>query len=339
MGFFKKAPEFDLGELSIENMFITDFMPSASGTNVKVYLLGLMFSKEENVKYHYDNRTLANMLTLPLQDIHEAWVYWAKTGLIVKHPHNEGQDYDIEFLSLRSLYIQNNFTNKTLATTQTKREQVNQNAFRIENENFVKLTKSVEKVVGHPLSYAEYRDIGDFFENYSKDHDLILKAFEHCYQERNIRNFKVVKTTLLSWIDQGLTTKTDVESHLLQSNERSQIYKDVLKLLGISYRLPNQGEKDLIDKWIDAYMILPNDLYDMIKDLSKKTLNISFNYIDKAVSTMLQQGVKTFSEYQNKQQKEKNESKPQSKRRNYTIEKEKTYSEEELEHILLNKNK
>jgi DnaD/phage-associated family protein len=280
------------------------------------------------------------MLSLPLQDIHEAWQYWVKTGLVVKHPHNEGQDYDIEFLSLRSLYIQNNFNNKNQANSNVKNlKSSNQNAFRIENENFVKLTKSVEKIIGHPLSYAEYRDIGDYFENYSKDHDFIVKAFEHCFIERNIRNFKIVKTTLLSWIDQGFTTKDQVEVHLSQSNERSQIYRDVLKLLGISYRLPNQGEKDLIDKWIDSYAILPGDMYDIIKDLSKKTLNISFNYIDKAISTLAGQGVKTFSEYQVKNQKDKADFKPQSKRRNYTIEKEKTYSEEELENILLNKNK
>ena len=337
MGFFKKAPEFDLGELNIENMFITDFMPSASGTYVKVYLLGLMFSKEENIKYHYDNRTLASMLSLPLQDIHEAWAYWAKTGLIIKHTHEDGQDYDIEFLSLRALYIQNNFTHKSQRFETTKKPASKErNALKTENENFVRLTKAVEKIVGHPLTYAEYRDIGDYYENYSKDADLIIKAFEHCYNERGIRNFKYVKSTILGWVNQGLSTREQVNDHLEQSNERNAIYKEMLKLLGVAYRLINQGERDLVDKWLDTYGISPEDLYEIVKDLSKRTLNISFNYIDKTLTSLHSQGIKTFDDYRSSGQKDKA---PQNKRKNYTVEKEKTYSEEELEHILLNKNK
>lgn len=337
MGFFKKAPEFDLGELNIENMFITDFMPSASGTYVKVYLLGLMFSKEENIKYHYDNRTLASMLSLPLQDIHEAWTYWAKTGLIIKHLHEDGQDYDVEFLSLRALYIQNNFTHKSQRLETTKKPASKErNTLKTENENFVRLTKAVEKIVGHPLTYAEYRDIGDYYENYSKDADLIIKAFEHCYNERGIRNFKYVKSTILGWVNQGLSTREQVEDHLEQSNERNAIYKEMLKLLGVAYRLINQGERDLVDKWLDTFDFSPGDLYEIVKDLSKKTLNISFNYIDKTLTSLNSQGIKTFDDYRSSGQKEKA---PQNKRKNYTVEKEKTYSEEELEHILLNKNK
>jgi len=348
MGFFKKMPEFDLGELNIENIFITDFMPSASGTYVKVYLLGLLFSKEENTKYHYDNKTLASMLNLPLQDIHESWTYWEKTGLIIKHMHEDISEYDIEFLSLRALYIQNNYSKKSSGNqVAQKRVTQSENPFKMENEKFQKLTKAVEKIVGHPLTFADYREIGDFYENYSKDTDWLLRAFVHCYQERNIRNMKVVKSTITAWLDQGLTTIEAVDSHLLTTTARYQVYKEILKLLGISFRMANQGEKDLIDKWMDQFAFTPEDLYNIIKDLSKKTLTISFNYIDKALTTLNQSNIKTFDAYMTKQSTDKPDqrntsssgSNANSRRKNYTIEKEKVYSDEELESILLNKNK
>ena len=66
MGFYQKSTDFDLGELNIENLFISDFMPDASGTNVKVYLMGLMFAKSER---EMDNRALAATLRIPLQDV------------------------------------------------------------------------------------------------------------------------------------------------------------------------------------------------------------------------------------------------------------------------------
>ena len=299
MGFFKRQPDFDLGELHIENIFITDFMPSASGTYVKVYLLGYLFSKAENTKFHYDNKTLATMLSLPLQDVHEAWKYWEKNGLIVKHTHENGEEYDVEFLSLRALYIENNYTPKSTKTTlKSKNEQFS--VHKLEEDRFQKLKKSVEQIIGHPLTYVESRDIADYYENYSKDPEFILRAFKHCYQERNIRTFKMVKSTLVGWLDQGLSNLDALEKHLESTSARYQIYKEILKLLGNAFRMANQGEKDLIDKWMDVYGFRTEDLYAIITDLSKKTLNISFNYIDKALTTLYENNALTFEAYTSK---------------------------------------
>ena len=342
MSFFKTTPEFDLGELNVENIFITDFMPSASGTYVKVYLLGLMFSKAEHSQYHYDNRTLANMLSIPLQDVFEAWNYWEKCGVIHKHLHENSQDYDVEFLSLRALYIQNNYVQKHLATSTKKAlSKATENPFKLENERFQSLIKSVEQIVGHPLTYSEHREVSDFYEHYSKDANYIMKAFTHCYQDRGIRNFKIVKSTLTNWLDRGLMTVSAVEKHLISYEERNLIYKEILSRLGVSYRLANQGEKELMDKWLDQFLFKPQDLYEIIGELSKKTLTISFNYIDKALTKLNTMSINTFSGYQSTQNKEKVEAKPQerSKRKTYTVEKDKTYSEEELEQLLLNKNR
>lgn len=338
MSFFKRQTDFDLGELHIENIFITDFMPSASGTNVKVYLLGFLFSKAENTQFHYDNRTLATMLSLPLQDVHEAWRFWEKNGLIVKHVHEGSDDYDVEFLSLRALYIENNYNPKSIKTS-SKGKAEPQSIVKLEEDRFQKLKKSVEQLIGHPLTYVESRDIADFYENYSKDPEFILRAFKYCYHERNIRTFKMVKNTISSWLDQGIHTLELLEKHLASTSARSMIYKEVLKLLGNAFRQANQGEKDLIDKWIDVYGFKPDDLYGIITDLSKKTLSISFNYIDKALTALFESQTLTYEAYMSRPAPEKNESKPASKRKNYTIEKENVYSDEELERLLLNKKK
>lgn len=339
MGFFKKLPDFDLGELNIENMFITDFMPSASGTNVKIYLLGLMFSKDENTKYHYDNKTLANMLSLPLQDIHEAWIYWEKVGLIRKHSHEDASEYDVEFLSIRTMYIQNNFTQKNQTPVAQTRKSTTENPFKNENERFKTLTQSIEKIIGHPLTYAEYREISDFYENYSKDVEWLKRAFIYCYQERNMRSLKAVKSILLSWLDQNLTTVHAVEDFLISQSSRFQIYKEILRLLGLSYRMVNQAEKDAIDKWVDLYHIEPDDLYAFVKDFSKKTLTINFSYIDKALTSLQKSGITTYESYTNMQTIEKTQPRTTQKRKTFTIEKEKTYSDEELESLLLNKKR
>ncbi|MDH8678489.1 DnaD domain protein [Fusibacter bizertensis] len=340
MGFYKKTPDFDLGELNIENIFITDFMPSASGTFVKIYLLAQLFSRDENTKFHYDNRTLASMLSLPVQDVHEAWNYWEKLGLVNKHPHEESADYDIEFLSLRGLYIDNNYVHKNNTSSKAKQKPKEpNNTFKSENESFQKLTKEIETIIGHPLTYKDYREIGDYYEHYTRNPQIICKAFSHCYKDRGIRSLKLVKSTLLQWLDQGLNSIEAIDTWLNASEERQSLYKDILKMLGIGFRQPNQAEKDFMDKWLDQYGFEKSQLMQIVLDLSKKTLNINFNFIDKVLTTQFQSGNLTFEAYSSsKATPEKSESKP-NKRKNFTIEKENTYSEEELEQILLGRKK
>jgi len=336
MAFYKKAPEFDLGELNIENIFITDFMPSASGTYVKVYLLGLMFSKEENKDFRYDHRILANMLGMPLQDIHEAWQYWERVGIVTRHFHEKQQEYDVEFHSLRALYIQNNYSSKTPQKTVATHDKVLGN---IQDEAYRRLMKSVESMVGHPLSYSESRELSDVFENYSNDADWVIRAYQHVFVERGIKNFKVVKQTMNQWLELGLTTVDQVNAHLEATSERFTVYREILKLLGIAYRMPNQGEKNVIDQWLDQYGFEPNALYALIPEISKKTLNVSFNYIDKALLSLKNDNIRDLQGFLAKSDAPKTEPKPSHKKKNYTIEKDKTYTEEELEALLLRRNK
>ncbi|MDW7660733.1 MAG: DnaD domain protein [Bacillota bacterium] len=331
MAFIQNATTFDLGELNIENIFISDFMPSASGTYVKVYLLGLMFSRSENDAYRFDNKSLANMLGLPLQDVVESWNYWEKQGIIKKHIHGDALNFDVEFLSLRELYILNNYTSKSEPTDRKSDPKI--------KSHYKTLCEQVEKIVGHPLSYTEYRDIGDFYDHYYTDTAIILRAFEINYKEKNIRSVKAVKGLLNQWLSQNLSTLESIEHHIKSRDERNIIYKEVLRHLGLSFRMANQAEKELIDKWLDQYDFDPDSLYQFIIVFSKKTLNINMNYLDKVFGDLHKQGIKTVENYESTQIKDKPkaQSQSQAKRNRFTIEKERSYSEEELENLLLNK--
>ncbi|MBE0449947.1 MAG: DnaD domain protein [Clostridia bacterium] len=331
MAFIQNATTFDLGELNIENIFISDFMPSASGTYVKVYLLGLMFSRSENDAFRFDNKSLANMLGLPLQDVVEAWNYWEKQGIIKKHIHDDALNFDVEFLSLRELYILNNYTSKSEPTDRKSDPKI--------KSHYKTLCEQVEKIVGHPLSYTEYRDIGDFYDHYYTDTPIILRAFEINYKEKNIRSVKAVKGLLNQWLSQNLSTLESIEHHIKSKDERNMIYKEVLRNLGLSFRMANQAEKELIDKWLDQYEFEPESLYQFIIVFSKKTLNINMNYLDKVFGDLHKQGIKTVDNYESTQanDKPKAQTQSQAKRNRFTIEKERSYSEEELENLLLNK--
>lgn len=341
MGFYRKIPSFDIGELNIENLFITDFLPLASGTYVKVYLMGLLFSKEENTNYRFDNAVLANTLKLPLEDIHEAWSYWEGKKLIKRHYHEDQTAYDVEFLSLRELYILDNFVSKSAAPSQAA--SAKNATFVKENEKFKALCTRIEKIIATPLKHADYRKINDFYTHYYKDADIIVRAFEYNYIERNIRNIKAIDSLLNSWIDQGLNSIEAIDNAILISNERFKVYKEVLRLLGMSFRMANQAEKEAINRWLDDYHFEAKDLYELIKHFSKSTMNMNFNYIETRLKDLHGKGILTFDAFKLTAKPENSDTQKstpaKSRKKQYTIEKERTYSEDELEDLLLRKGK
>jgi len=338
MSFNKKIPNIDLGELNVENIFVTDFLPLASGTNVKVYLTGLMFAQSDSTDYQFDNRMLARTLSLPLQDVLEAWKYWEKQGIIKCYPSPaDPQDIDIEFLSLREVYIQTNFLTKG---QNQKKSQKNykDSSFIKDSELFKDLCKRIEAIIGYPLKHSEYREISDFYEHYYKDTRILIRAFEYNYQTRNIRNFKAIKTLLNQWLDASLSTIEEVEHAIDSQSKRYIVYKEILKMLGMSFRMPNQGEKELIDRWLDDYGILDTDLYAFIAHFSKSTLTINFNYIESRLKRLVDQQITSFEAYKSHVDSTKTHSASSKNKNQHIMEKEKTYTEDELESMLLKKN-
>lgn len=330
MGFYQSETTFDLGEMSVENLFITDFMPSASGTYVKVYLMGLMLSKSSTDGLRMTQKGLASLLNLPIQDVLDAWVYWEKQGIVKLIKTDPGDEPDVAFISVRELYIQSNFTSKMekpISKPNTKRQ-----------TPYKKLYDSVEKVIGQTLSYTLYRDIGDFYDNYYPDATIITKAFEITYKERNIRDIKAVRNLLNKWLELDLKDLTAIETYIKNTNTRYSMYKDVLKTLGIPYRLANEAEMECIDRWLDDYEFSLDTILDLIKAFALKTNSLNFNFLENRFKNLYDQGIKSYSDFTKLEGKDKNKSKPNTHKRNqHIVEKHRSYSEEELEALLLNK--
>ena len=267
----------------------------------------------------------------------EAWRYWESQGLVQCKFQTEGDDaiFDVEFISLRDLYIQNNYAAKHRAR---RSQQEPQNAFQARNAAFKRLMQAVEKIVG-PMSPAERRSLGDFLDYYYTDHNILLRAFEYTYKVQKRRNFKAVEALLKKWVDHNYTTIDAVNAAIEAESARFGVYREVLRLLGV-YTTPNEGQKQLIDKWVDQYGFEPEALYPILVEITKKTTKPNFNYLDKHFETLSNEGIHTYDAFTNRTVAAA-PSKPSSKtarRKQYTIERDRIYSDEELEALLLHKD-
>ena len=96
----EQAKELYLLDTKLENIFINEFMTTAPGDHVKVYLLSLMYA---NAEIEADNSLIAKQLSIEEEDVLKAWNYWEGEGVIrKKHKNTKDKfNYDVEFLSFK----------------------------------------------------------------------------------------------------------------------------------------------------------------------------------------------------------------------------------------------
>ena len=62
-------------------MFINEYMVSAPGDYVKVYLFAQMYT---GLGVEISNEDIAKQLSMDIEDVLKAWTYWEKMGIIRK---------------------------------------------------------------------------------------------------------------------------------------------------------------------------------------------------------------------------------------------------------------
>lgn len=332
MGFFKQIVNLDLGEIAIENIFINDFMPMANGTFVKVYLLGYKFAADA---MNVDNHSIAKHLNISLEDVLNAWDFWAGKGIIKIHNNSEERgDYDVEFLSLRQLYIENNFSTKKTQVSSEQRYTRNQDVLlEMQSHDFIReMFRDLNEIVHRELQPPEKLKILNIIERYNMDPKVIIQAFRYSVEKKNNKNINYISAILRNWYDEGIVTFKDLEKHFNKNSERYQFYKKVYKTLGYSNSLISAGDKEVIDKWLDHYQLDKDFIIEILIEASKKTNNINMNYMDHFVTTAYDDGLKdvsTFKAGHQKQSKDKQSTKKKNAFHNFKGN-EKDYTNDEI---------
>lgn len=335
MGFYKQTTDFDLGETSIENIFINDFMPQADGTAVKVYLLAYQYSQAAVTKKNIDNRTLAKHLNIPLEDVLRSWDFWEKKGIIRKVEN--GDDYDIEFLSLRQLVAKGLYRNKTSVKEKTK-SSINM-IEASKNPEIRKMFYEIDQVMRRQLVPNERNVVLSWLYEQNINSEIIVRAFKYCVEDRGVKHINYVASVVRGWHDKGILTLEQLEEHFERSNSHYSNYKAIYRTLGYANKMPSAGDKEVMDKWLDQYELEMSFIIKVLTETSKKTSNINMNYMDKAMESLVANDIKTVEAYealQNQPKAKRNDYKKQQKKNQFHNfeQREKQYSNEELERKL-----
>ncbi len=337
MYFILQEMQIDLGDTLVENIFINDYMPVAEGTYVKVYLMGYKCAKDK--QSNFNNETIAINLKLPLSDVLNAWDYWEKEGIIIKHETDDVYNYIVEFVNLKQLYVDNVY--KYIANqNKEKSNYVNNEELISSNKNTEnkKMMEEIEDMFGRPLKISEKQKIVSWLNNYKTKPEIMTQAFSYSINNKKVKRFSYIESVVSAWHDEGVNDIDSMVEYLEKRNDRFSIYSRISKALGFNRTL-TEAEMKTIDKWIDEWDFSMEMILKCL-DNSVKINNPNINYFDKILSEWHKNGFKTVDDLKNDVKTEsksktplKEAHKAKNKFHNFD-QKIKDYSEEELEQIV-----
>lgn len=216
MRFKIEKPTVDLDQTLIENIFLDQYLPIATGNAIKVYLH--CFKKAVDGKAHFKLKDLSIQLNLTEQEIEESIQYWLNEGVIKRTINTETGENDFSFLSLRELFLglAEPYQGEELSIVPKMDSRENQEMF-----------KSIEEILGIELSANQMIDILDFMSETNQTPELIVMAFQYSSIETGKKNVNYVLGILRNWFTDGILTLDDFLKSEAEKEEKKARKREV----------------------------------------------------------------------------------------------------------------
>lgn len=280
MSFCKPSYNFYLYDVTpVENLFIREFLPTAPGDFVKVYLYGL--SHCYNITDGENNvAEIAKSLHMDKQIIENAYRFWERQGVL--KISNEGNT----MLSIEYFNLKEAFFNRDHNAQETLYQ------YKDFNQN-------LQLIFGSRLIQApEYTKIHDWIEIFDLPREVVLMMVQHYVTQKGTSiNINYLDKIAKSWAQQGIKTLESAEEHLVSREATFTQTKKTLEFLGIKRR-PTQMELEIYRKWTGEW----NFTLDAIKEASREMVKIqnpNMGYLDKILERLYNLNAVTAKNIQN----------------------------------------
>lgn len=273
MGFRKeKINDYFLLDTDVENIFINEYMASAPGDFVKVYMFARMYA---GLEADITNEDIAKHLAMDHEDVLKAWTYWERMGTVrkIRKSPEDKFDYDIEFIVLKEQLYGEKKSRKRFAADPGAQ------GF-LEDKEIKGMFAQIEKIVGRTIPSTEMMEIMSLINDFSAAPEVIVYGYSYCIQKKH-DNIKYITTVIRKWTEEGLRDVISVEKYLSENDKKQHLYRRVFRALGFS-RNATEEEQRIMDTWFETMG------FSLEKVLSacSKTSGISspnINYVNKVL--------------------------------------------------------
>lgn len=249
---------------SVENAFVTKYLPIADGDAVRVYLYGLYLCQ---CAQDFDAENAAKLLKLTPQKLVDIFKFWEEFDLV-------------HILSRDPLFVEYLPVNSAVG----KPKPIRAEKYETFNRGFYSLLQRAKK----EFKPYEMQRILEFLENNPMEPQALLLVAEYCVKKDGDKitcNHILNKANKLCR-EQKLTYE-QVERDLADFNLHEKELSKIFTLLGI-YKKPTESDYDFLDKWLSRGVEL-RAVIAAAETLGKGTLSS----LDRLVDELVEKDAKT----------------------------------------------
>ena len=266
----KDAVKF--GSTPVENLFMTEFLPSAPAEYVKVYLSALFQSRyPEAAEPTMDQ--FAAALGMDAKTVLAAMRYWEMLG--IARPVDGAKDR-YELINVRTAM----FTSDTAISTRLM--------YRYADFNAKLATVTHNK----QITPAEYGVLYNWVEEQGFSEDAVLAVAEHAVKDGGKRGLVARMTPHIQALkNKGAFTGEEARAQLEQYDLLTSPARAVARQLGM-LRLPSMDEHGLYLKWRDEWGFSPEAIIAACAELTR-IREPNFMYLDRVLAAKFSEGKTT----------------------------------------------
>lgn len=287
----------------VPNIFIDQFMPSANGAYVKVYLYLLRCFAGNCPEVTISS--IADRLENTEKDIIRALTYWEKLNLLSLSMNTQKE---ITAISLVDISKSENSTVMTadsdtaldevaISIHTEKKPATRQN---YSSEKIAQFTSNdeikwamhiVEIYLDRPLKPMDLQLILYLYEELHFSCELIMYLYEYCVSKGK-KNTSYIEAVALTWAEEGIDTEEKAKEATVSYNEH---FNTVNKAFGLN-RAPGQIERQYITKWVEVFGFPDDIITEACNRTLLRTQKPDFKYTDKILETWYKKNVKNISD-------------------------------------------
>lgn len=301
----------------VPNIFIDEYMTSANGEYVKIYLylLRCMGAPDKNISIS----ELADKFEHTEKDIKRALTYWEKVHLL--HLEYDPKENLTGVCVLNSADSCGRKANETDAEPNVpdevllkaptediraaqkreslKEQPLTKDSYTAEQLSNFQVDESVQEILfitesylGRPLNDTDTRTILYWYDGLKFTTDLIEYLIETCVGNGH-KSLRYMEKVAISWADAKITTVAQARQEHSMHNKSAYA---VMKSFGIAGRNLISTEVDMIQKWTDTFAFSMDIINEACKRTVTSTGKASFEYADTILTSWHHQQVHNLND-------------------------------------------
>lgn len=276
---FDNAKTILYSDTLVPDIFIAEYMPSADGDFLKVYMYCLFlckYGKSATVE------ELSKKLELSEERVKDALTYWEDLKVLCR------KDNSIVLTDLKEKEINRVFRLKGFSTPGDALHSSDRNKKRN------RIISAINETFFQGLmSPSWYTDIDAWFNRFKFEEDVMYALFAHCYKHKGLfKNY--IQKVAESWYNRGIVNYFQLEKYSAEYQKFKEVKLAIMKKLKLSRNL-TEYEEAIVEKWVVDYGYELGIIEIALKKTTSKT-NPNFNFLDSIISQWHSNNLKTVEE-------------------------------------------